>query len=103
MEDVVDTGNGARGHRGIRQIALDELGAIAGSGEVLPLAGDEAVGDAHGLALADERFRQMRSDEAGPAGDEPSRHDQLCLEAVAESATGKSPAGRPGTIFKAFP
>ena len=42
--------------------------------EVAAVAGDQVVGDADRVAAADELFRQMRSDEAGAAGDEIRGH-----------------------------
>ena len=38
--------------------------------EVLALAGDQAVDDAHALAAAEELFSEVRADEAGATGDE---------------------------------
>ncbi len=42
--------------------------------EVAALAGDQAVDDADGVAAADELLGEMRSDEAGAAGDEVGSH-----------------------------
>ena len=42
--------------------------------EVAALAGDEVVGDADGVAAANELFRQVRTDEAGAAGHEIRSH-----------------------------
>ena len=57
----------AGGHRRIREIALDELHAVA---QVVLVAGDEIVDDAHAVAARDELFGNVRADEAGAAGNE---------------------------------
>ena len=51
----------------IGEIALDELDAVA---QVVLVAGGEIVDDAHAVAARDERFGNVRADEAGAAGNE---------------------------------
>ena len=69
MQHVVHALDGALGDVHVREIAFDELHRRQVV-EVAALAGDQAVDDADALAAADELFREVRSDEAGAAGDE---------------------------------
>jgi hypothetical protein len=54
------------------EIADQQLDAVK-VGEILPPPGRKIVDDANLVSLPDESFRQMRSDEPGPARDEALR------------------------------
>ena len=54
----------------IADVALDELDVVRDVGQVLALAGEEVVEDAHAVAARDQRARDRRPDEPGAAGDE---------------------------------
>ncbi len=51
VQDVVHPVDGAARHRRVGEVALEELD-LRQVGEVRPLAGDEAVHDAHAFAAA---------------------------------------------------
>ncbi len=75
-------------------------------------AGDEAVDDPDAVAAADERFNQVRADEAGTASDEVESHeDQRGARSVgawarrrqsdgrrADVRSGCSRAGKPNSV-----
>ena len=78
MQHVVGVGHGLCRDVEVGEIAFDQLDARQVL-EIAPLSGDETVGHAHGMSTPDQLLCQMRSDEAGAAGYEISRHDaEVC-------------------------
>src|SRR5678815_4578587 len=73
MQHVVDASHRALGHREVCEVSLNQLDA-RNVRQVLALAGDEAVRDAHAFTAANQLFNQMGSDESGTAGDEVRGH-----------------------------
>ena len=67
MQHVLDARHGLRAGARIGDIALDEFHAFDVI-EIVALAGDQAIEDAHLMAATREFFREMRADEAGTAG-----------------------------------
>ena len=70
MEHDLDAGAGARRRGRVPDVALDELDVLREVGQVLALAGEEVVEDAHLVAAREQRARDRGADEAGAAGDE---------------------------------
>ena len=58
MQDEIDALHGARGDREVGDIAFEELDARQ-MGEVLAVAGDQAIGDTDALAAAYEFFCEV--------------------------------------------
>ena len=73
MQHVVHAGNRPLGDREVGQVSLDQLDARHVR-QVFTLAGNEAVGNAHAFAAAEQLFGDMRPDEPGAAGDEVGGH-----------------------------
>ncbi len=69
MKDVIDPLNGAPRDVEIGEIAFEEIDA-GQMREIFAMAGDQAVGDAHLLAAANELFCEVGSDEARATCDE---------------------------------
>ncbi len=61
--------------------------------QVRALPGDEVVQDVDGPSLRQESFRDMRSDEAGAAGDEDSGHQRSSSEDGSAGASEDGGAG----------
>ena len=91
MKDVIDPVDGAGRDGEIGEVAFDEFNA-GDVRQVLALAGDQAVDDAHASAAADELFREVGTDEAGAAGDEVGSHTARYLSKIAAAA---GPAAEP--------
>ena len=72
MQDVVDAGAHLLGECQIGEIAFHEFSG-GNDVEILAPASDEAVGDANAMSPPQKFLREMRSDEAGSAGDEIGR------------------------------
>jgi len=53
VDDVIHAGDDLPGERRVGAVALEKLDTLA---DVLPVSGDEIVGDAHAMAAFDERF-----------------------------------------------
>ena len=69
MQHVVDAGARLRGERHVGQVAFKEFRG-RNNVEVLAAASDEAVRHTDTMPAPEEFLREMRSDEAGAAGDE---------------------------------
>ena len=75
MEDVLDAVAGPFGERQVGQIAFEEF-SRGNCVEVFAPAGDEAVRNADTMATSEELLSEMRSDEAGAAGNEIRGQDE---------------------------
>ena len=73
MQHVIHSSDGPHGERQIGEIAFEELHARDVI-EITALARDEVVGHADAMASTDKLFREMRTDEAGAAGDKVRSH-----------------------------
>ena len=73
MQHVVHARDGSRCGRQVGKVAFEKLHRREVF-EVAALAGNQAVGDADGMAATDELFRQVRSDESRAAGDQVRSH-----------------------------
>ena len=69
VQHVVHAGHRALRHRRLSQIPFVQF-CSGKTRQVRALSGDEAVDDAHTMAATDQFLREVRSDEAGAAGDE---------------------------------
>ena len=72
-------------HRRIGEVAVQELD-LRQVLDVARVPGDQAVDDAHALAAADELFDEVRTDEAGAAGDDVESHGSECKVLVTRSS-----------------
>ena len=61
VEHDLDAGAGARHGRRVAHVALDELDVARDLGQVLALAREEVVDDAHPVAPRQQRARRSRS------------------------------------------
>ena len=69
MQDEIDALHGARGDREVGDIAFEKLDARQ-MGEVLAMAGDQAVGDTNPFAATYELFCKVGPDEARATSDQ---------------------------------
>jgi hypothetical protein len=75
MEHVVDTLHRLSRNGEVGKIPLDKIDAIDVR-QIVAMAGDETVDDAHALAASDELFRKVGTDETSAAGDEVKGHEK---------------------------
>src|SRR3989304_1493703 len=83
-----------RGTDGVGEVPVGELG-LGHMGEVVALAGDGAVDDAHAVAATHEGFGEVRADEAGAAGHKVVGH--TCSYLSKNRARTEGRAGGPGS------
>ena len=67
VEDAADLAHRMAHRASVADVALDDLEPIVGvcEREVFPSPAAEVVEDAHGVTLAEQALREVRSDEAG--------------------------------------
>jgi len=86
MQDIVGAAHGLAGDVQIGEIAFEKLD-FRQVGEVLALARDQTVHDAHAFPATNELFGDVRTDEAGSPG-----YEKLGPELIANLS--KKPAAR---------
>ena len=104
MKDVVDALDDAFRNLEIGEIAFDEFD-FRQVRDILALASNQAVDHPYALAATDEFFSQVRTNEAGPAGDQVVRHTTAHLSKISAALPGRKaacsisrrgrPSGRP--------
>ena len=78
MKDDLTAAGGLGDPIRVEDVALEELYTVEDVGEILPAAGGEIVDDADPIASPDERARDRRAYETGPASDQgDARHGPL--------------------------